>query len=151
MKIKIRHLYILTVGVVMIVLSVIGPSMVKNRIRESKQMMLGDLLGSAPGLLPSQKPDPAAVQAAQEEADRQKAIADLREARAQAEAARRKAGDLTPTVEAVVAGPDNRPCALIGSDLVYEGSKVQGYRIRKIRADAVEFEKDGKVWTQKIR
>lgn len=155
MKIKIRHLYFLMLVASMAALAVLGPGMVKKQIHESQQMMLGGLLGGSQGLVPGKGPDLAAQQAAQEaareEAARLQAIADLKEARAQAEAARRRAGDFTPTVEAVVAGPDNRLCVLIGSDLVYEGSEVQSYSIRSIRADAVEFEKGGKVWVQKIQ
>lgn len=150
MKIKVRHLYFLVLVASMAVLAVIGPGMVKKQIRESQQMMLGGLLGGSQGVLPGKGPDLAAQQAAQEEAARLKAIADMKEARAQAEAARRQAGDFTPTVEAVVAGADNRLCALIGGDLVYEGSRVQDYRIRRIQGDAVEFEKGGRVWTQRI-
>jgi len=150
-KIKVRHVYFLVLVVSMAVLAVLGPGMIKKQIRESQQAMMGGLLGGSQGLLPGSGPDPAAQQTAQDEAARLKAIADLKEARAQAEAARRRAGDFTPTVEAVVAGADNRPCALIGGDLVYEGSKVQDYSIRRIQADAVEFEKGGKVWTQKIQ
>lgn len=116
-------------------------------------MQGGGFLNMPQGLLAAQKPADIAAreEAAKAEADRLKAIADLKEARARAEAARRQAGDFTPTVEAIVAGADNRLCALIGGDLVYEGSKVQDYRIRRIQGDAVEFEKAGKVWVQKIQ
>jgi len=34
---------------------------------------------------------------------------------------------------------------------VQEGERIEGYRVRRIREDAVEFEKGGKVWVQKIR
>jgi hypothetical protein len=88
--------------------------------------------------------------AAQEEADKQKAMVALRESRAQTEAARKRSGDPTPTVEAIVTTADNRFCALIGDALVSEGDVVQGYQVRKIFTDNVEFEKDGKTWTQKV-
>jgi hypothetical protein len=56
----------------------------------------------------------------------------------------------TPEVEAIMAGADNRLCALIGDSFVSEGATVQGYRVKKIQADSVEFEKDGQTWTQKV-
>jgi hypothetical protein len=58
--------------------------------------------------------------------------------------------DSAPSVEAVIAVADNRFCALIGDALVSEGDMVQGCRVRKIQADSVEFEKDGKTWVQRV-
>jgi len=149
-KSKIRYLFTLMLVASVSVLLAVGSTVIKNKIRDSKQMMLGGFLSAPGGLLGANVPDLAAAQEAQEEAERQKAIAALREARAEAEAARRLSGDPTPTVEAVVVAPDNRFCALIGDDLVDEGKWVQGYRVRKIRGDTVEFEKGDKVWVQKI-
>lgn len=130
-------------------------AMLSGQLGNAGQLMQGGggFLNIPQGLLAGQKQADVAAQeaAAREEAQRQKAIADMKEARAKAEAARRKAGDFTPAVEAVVAGADNRLCALIGSELVQEGERIEGYRVRKIREDAVEFEKGGKVWVQKIR
>lgn len=40
--------------------------------------------------------------------------------------------------------------ALIGDGFVHEGETVKGYRVRKVRADSVEFEKDGEIRVQKI-
>jgi hypothetical protein len=59
-------------------------------------------------------------------------------------------GDWTPKVEAIIAGTGNRLHALVGDALVSEGSMVQGYRVRKVQADGVEFEKDGQIWVQKL-
>jgi hypothetical protein len=56
----------------------------------------------------------------------------------------------TPTVEAILAVTDNRFRALVGDALVSEGSAVRGYRVRKVHADRVEFEKDGRTWVQKL-
>jgi hypothetical protein len=89
----------------------------------------------------------AAVQA---EVDRRTAVIALRRARARTELARELSGDRTPIVEAVTTTDNGRLCALIGDTFVFEGSTVQGYRVRKIFPGRVEFEKDGKVWVQKI-
>jgi hypothetical protein len=58
--------------------------------------------------------------------------------------------DSTPSVGAVIAVADGRLCALIGDALASEGDVVQGCRVRKIQADSVEFEKDGRTWVQKV-
>jgi hypothetical protein len=119
---------------------------ISGQIKDSKQMLMqGDFLKEK--LTPEQEQE---LTAAQEEANRQKAMAALRESRAQTEAARKRSGDPTPIVEAIVATADNRFCALIGDALVSEGDVVQGYQVRKIFTDTVEFEKDGKTWTQKV-
>jgi len=54
-------------------------------------------------------------------------------------------------VEAVMGGAGSRYQALIGDDLVPEGATVRGYRVKRIQADSVEFEKDGRVWVQKVQ
>jgi len=84
------------------------------------------------------------------EVDRRKAVIALKKSRAQMELERKLSGDRSPIVEAVITTADNRFCALVGDALVYEGNTVQGYRVRKIRADSVEFEKDEEVWVQKV-
>jgi hypothetical protein len=93
---------------------------------------------------------PVTEAVAQADANRRKEMTALEKARDRAELARRQSGDLTPRVETIVATPDNRLCVLIEDALVREGSTVQGYRVRKINATSVEFEKDGKVWVQKV-
>lgn len=55
-----------------------------------------------------------------------------------------------PKVDAIMADTGNRFRALVGDALVSEGSMVQGYRVRKVQADGVEFEKDGQIWVQKL-
>lgn len=43
------------------------------------------------------------------------------------------------------------PSAIIGIDIVHVGSKVGGATVIKINQDSVEFEMNGKKWTQKVR
>jgi len=61
-----------------------------------------------------------------------------------------RSGDSLPQVEAIIADTGNRFRALVGDALVSEGSMVHGYRVRKVQADGVEFEKDGQIWVQKL-
>ncbi len=60
------------------------------------------------------------------------------------------AGDWVPKVEAIMAGAGNQFHALVGDVLVSEGSVVHGYRVRKVQADGVQFEKDGQIRVQKL-
>jgi len=46
---------------------------------------------------------------------------------------------------------DDHPLAIIGKEVVTEGQEVAGVTVVKIKKDSVEFEKDGKRWTQKVR
>jgi len=46
---------------------------------------------------------------------------------------------------------DDRPLAIIGGEVVAEGEEISGATVVKIEKDSVEFEKDGKRWTQKVR
>ncbi|MHC4461126.1 MAG: hypothetical protein ACYS6W_00595 [Planctomycetota bacterium] len=45
----------------------------------------------------------------------------------------------------------NNPSAVIGNQIVHEGEKVSGATIVKINKDSVEFEMNGKKWTQKVQ
>ncbi len=45
----------------------------------------------------------------------------------------------------------NNPSAVIGNQIVHEGEKVLGATVVKINKDSVEFEMNGKRWTQKVR
>ena len=45
----------------------------------------------------------------------------------------------------------NNPCAVIGNDIVHIGEQVMGATVVKINADSVEFESDGKRWTQTVQ
>jgi len=45
----------------------------------------------------------------------------------------------------------NNPSAVIGNQIVHEGEKVLGATIVKINKDGVEFEMNGKRWTQKVQ
>ncbi len=59
--------------------------------------------------------------------------------------------DCAPQVKAIIADTGNRFRALVGDAFVSEGSMVQGYRVRKVQADSVEFEKDGQTWVEKLK
>jgi len=99
---------------------------------------------------PSFTPVPSTGVQARRDTDRPKEALALEKLREQMEQKRRMAGDPTPRVDTVVATADNHYSAMIGEALVPEGGTVQGYRLRKITATSVEFEKDGKVWVQKV-
>ena len=45
----------------------------------------------------------------------------------------------------------DKPSAVIGSQIVHEGEKVSGATVQKINKDSVEFELDGKKWIQQIQ
>ena len=45
----------------------------------------------------------------------------------------------------------NNPSAVIGNQIVHEGEKVLGATVVKINKDSVEFEMNGKKWTQKVQ
>jgi hypothetical protein len=99
---------------------------------------------------PSFAPVPITAARARRDADRPKEALAVEKLRAQMELERRLAGDPTPRVDTIVAMAENRFSAMIGEALVSEGGTVQGYRVRKITANSVEFEKDGQVWVQKV-
>ena len=82
--------------------------------------------------------------------DEQKAKAALQKLRAQMELERNSAGAPIPKVAAITGAAPGQFQALIGDALVSEGNVVQGYRVQKIHAESVEFEKEGKTWTQKV-
>jgi len=87
----------------------------------------------------------------QQKLDALKAEIKRRKSRMEREFSRKLAGDRTPMVDAIGIAADSRFYAMMGDAFVYEGNTVQGYRVRKIRADSVEFEKDGEVWVQKMQ
>ena len=45
----------------------------------------------------------------------------------------------------------DRPSAVIGTKIVYEGDKVNGTTIVKINRDSIEFEENGEKWEQNVR
>jgi hypothetical protein len=57
------------------------------------------------------------------------------------------AGDVI--VRGIVWSEDS-PAAIIGTQIIYQGQTVNDMTIVKISRDSVEFEKDGKRWTQKV-
>jgi hypothetical protein len=85
----------------------------------------------------------------QEEVDEQKAAAALQKLRTQMEWERASVREPIPKVQAIMRDA-GRFTALVGEGLVSEGDTVQGYRVKKIQADGVEFEKDGQTWVQKV-
>lgn len=54
-----------------------------------------------------------------------------------------------PIVSGIVFNEKN-PMAVIGAGILHEGEKVDGVTIKKIYADKVEFEQDGKTWTRRV-
>jgi len=54
------------------------------------------------------------------------------------------------TVKGIVYS-ENNPSAIIGTEILHEGDKVSGATIVKINKNSVEFEKNGKKWTEKVR
>lgn len=55
-----------------------------------------------------------------------------------------------PVVKGIVYSQDNA-AAIIGTQVMREGEKVSGATIVKINRDSVEFEMNGKRWTQKVQ
>jgi hypothetical protein len=53
-------------------------------------------------------------------------------------------------VKGIVFSKDN-PCAVIGDQILHKGDKVFGVVIVKINENSVEFEVNGKRWTQKVQ
>ena len=56
---------------------------------------------------------------------------------------------LAGTVLGILRGK-GEPCALINIELVHEGDVRNGVKVVRINKDEVEFEKDGRRWTQKV-
>ena len=65
-------------------------------------------------------------------------------------AATGQAGASGLIVKGILYSEDN-PSAAIGTQIVHEGDKVLGATVVKINEDSVEFEMDGKNWTQKVQ
>jgi hypothetical protein len=58
------------------------------------------------------------------------------------------------TIKLIVKGilySEDNPSAVIGNSIVHEGETIRGVSIIKISQDSVEFEMNGKKWTQKVR
>jgi hypothetical protein len=53
-------------------------------------------------------------------------------------------------VRGIVYSKDN-PSAVIGTQIVHQGDKVSGVTVLEINEDSVEFEADGRTWTQKVQ
>ena len=58
------------------------------------------------------------------------------------------------TIKLIVKGilyTEDNPSAVIGNQIVHEGETIRGVSIIKISKDSVEFELNGKTWTQKVQ
>jgi hypothetical protein len=123
------------------------------RIKNPQQMTQQDFVNAQIGLAQMRQDKLAAVQ---QEVDKRKALLALQKPPTPtaptptAPKPTKPAANPTPKVQAIMAGADGRLCALIGDSFVSEGATVQGYRVKKIQADSVEFEKDGRTWVQKV-
>jgi hypothetical protein len=53
-------------------------------------------------------------------------------------------------VKGIVYSKDN-PCAIIADQILHQGDKILGVVITKINENSVEFEVNGKKWTQKVQ
>lgn len=53
-------------------------------------------------------------------------------------------------VKGIIYSEDN-PSAIIGIEIVHVGSKINGATVTKINKDSVEFEMNGKKWTQNVQ
>ena len=49
-----------------------------------------------------------------------------------------------------IAYNENRALAFVNDKMIFEGDLIDGITVFKIHEDAVEFEKNGKRWTQKV-
>ncbi len=123
------------------------------RTKDPRQMTQQDFVNAQIGLAQMRQDKLAAVQ---REVDRRKALLASQKPPTPTTPTKttqkqtKPVANPTPKVEAIMAGAGNRFCALIGDGLVSEGATVQGYRVKKIHADSVEFEKDGQTWVQKV-
>ncbi len=62
--------------------------------------------------------------------------------------------EISKTIELIVKGilySEDNPSAVIGNQIVHEGETIRGVSVIKISQDSVEFEMNGKRWTQKVR
>ncbi len=53
-------------------------------------------------------------------------------------------------VLSAIAYGEDKSLAMVDEKIVHEGDRIQDVKIMKIHIDRVEFEKNGKVWTQKL-
>jgi type II secretory pathway component PulC len=58
-------------------------------------------------------------------------------------------GNTNVAVRGIVWSED-KPAAIIGTEIVYKGETIQDLKIVDITRDSVEFEQNGKTWIQKI-
>lgn len=76
---------------------------------------------------------------------------------ANGDAADNAATELTASevfAEGLVSGivfSDDRPAAVVGTQVLYEGDVKNGVTVVKITKEEVQFEKNGRLWTQKVQ
>jgi hypothetical protein len=117
------------------------------RTKNPRQMTQQDFVNAQAGLVWMRQDKLAAVQ---REVDKRRAIIASQQPLTPTPTAPEPTENPTPKVEAIMTGTDGRLCALIGDGLVSEGATVQGYRVKTIQPNSVEFEKDGQTWMQKV-
>jgi len=64
-----------------------------------------------------------------------------------------RSSEALPATDRMVTGivfSQDRPSAVIGSQVLYEGDTTQGVTVVRIYRDKVQFEKDGAKWTQAV-
>lgn len=51
-------------------------------------------------------------------------------------------------VNAIIWSDERKPSIFFNGEIYYEGNMIDGFRVRKILPDRVEFEKNNKIWIQ---
>lgn len=132
-----------------------------NQVAEARALMArvkaqSELAASAKPIVPRVPPVPmtgpmpgAVGPGGPGQVNEKKAEAALHKLRDRMDLERNDAGLRLPKVGAIMED-GGRPLALIGDGLVSEGDTVDGYRVKKIQSDSVEFEKDGRTWVRKV-
>ena len=82
------------------------------------------------------------------EEDRRRRTIDWHRGRIQRETQRLLSGNPNLSVDAIGAMPDGSYYAFVNGEIIHERNVVNGYRVHKIQADRVEFERDGKMPVQ---
>ena len=66
------------------------------------------------------------------------------------DAQRKLSGLADPQVEGIAYEGDSRSYAVVDGVIVHEGETVNGYKVHKIHAESVEFEKDGQITVRNL-
>jgi len=62
-----------------------------------------------------------------------------------------ESGELIQLIVKGILYSEDNPSAIIGNRIVHEGDRIQDASVIKINKDSVEFEMNGKKWTQKVQ